>query len=328
MASPLDQPPSGPNQSSAPGVVSQVEQESASPTEAAQAGRSKGVERNVWQRLRGFFRSGQVKTCLLFLPPALLLFTLFVTWPVVEATYYSFFNWNGYGAPSKWVGLENFMRVLNDPIFYHSLFNNLLIVLVSAFIQVPLALALALLISDKSRSSVVFRAIFFLPYILGEIVAGLIWRYMYDGNYGVVAVVYRWFGQEAPQVLATQGWATAALLLVIVWKYFGFHMALLVAGRQGIGEDVLEAAKIDGASRWQTTRRIILPLMRNVAVLSLFFSILGSLQAFAIIVALTDGGPSNSTHSAVSYLYNFGIKRMRVGLAVLSESRYSSSASW
>jgi len=93
---------------------------------------------------------------------------------------------------------------------------------------------------------VIFRAIFLLPYILGEIVAGLIWRYMYDGNYGVVAVVYRWFGQEAPQVLATQGWATAALLLVVVWKYFGFHMALFVAGRQGIGDDVLEAAKKSG----------------------------------------------------------------------------------
>jgi raffinose/stachyose/melibiose transport system permease protein len=265
------------------------------------------------RRLRVFLGSSQMRVCLLFLPPALLLFTLFVTWPVVEAAYYSFFNWNGYGHPSKWIGLENFLRVWNDPIFFHSLFNNLLIVLVSAFIQVPLALALALLISDKSRSSVVFRAIFFLPYILGEIVAGLMWRYMYDGNYGVVAVIYRWFGQEAPEVLATQGWATAALLLVIVWKYFGFHMALFVAGRQGIGDDVLEAAKIDGASRWQTTASVVLPLMRPVVVLSLFFSILGSLQAFAIIVALTDGGPSNSTHSAVSYLYNFGIKRMRVG---------------
>jgi raffinose/stachyose/melibiose transport system permease protein len=254
-----------------------------------------------------------MRACLLFLPPALFIFTLFVTWPVVEAAYYSFFNWNGYGAPTKWVGLDNFLRVWKDPIFHHSLFNNLLIVLISVFIQVPLALGLALLISDKSRSSVIFRAIFFLPYILGEVVAGLIWRYMYDGNYGVVAVVYGWFGWESPQVLATEGWATAALLLVVIWKYFGFHMALFVAGRQGVDDDVLEAAKIDGASRWKTTLHIILPLMRPVVVLSLFFSIIGSLQTFAIIVALTDGGPNNSTHSAVSYLYNFGIKRMRVG---------------
>jgi raffinose/stachyose/melibiose transport system permease protein len=314
MASSLDSASSGRDRSTASTATSQAEENLPSLAKAHQGEVLRGAKPTLGRRLKDFARSSEVRTCLLFLPPALLLFTLFVTWPVVEAAYYSFFNWNGYGAPSKWVGLDNFIRVWNDPIFFHSLFNNLLIILVSACIQVPLALALALMISDKSRSSVVFRAIFFLPYILGEIVAGLIWRYMYDGNYGVVAVVYRWFGQEAPQVLATQGWATAALLLVVVWKYFGFHMALFVAGRQGIGDDVLEAAKIDGASRWQSTWSIVLPLMRPVAVLSLFFSILGSLQAFAIIIALTDGGPSNSTNSAVSYLYNFGIKRMRVGL--------------
>jgi raffinose/stachyose/melibiose transport system permease protein len=313
MASSLDSASSGRDRSTASTATTRAKENLPGLTGARQAGPPGGARPTQRRRLQNFMRSSEVRTCLLFLPPALLLFTLFVTWPVVEAAYYSFFNWNGYGAPSKWVGLDNFIRVWNDPIFYHSLFNNLLIIVVSACIQVPLALALALMISDKSRSSVVFRAIFFLPYILGEIVAGLIWRYMYDGNYGVVAVVYRWFGQEAPQVLATQGWATAALLLVVIWKYFGFHMALFVAGRQGIGDDVLEAAKIDGASRWQSTWSIVLPLMRPVAVLSLFFSILGSLQAFAIIIALTDGGPSNSTNSAVSYLYNFGIKRMRVG---------------
>jgi raffinose/stachyose/melibiose transport system permease protein len=313
MAYPRDPAPQGAKRPPVATVTSPAKKDLSTLAETRQTGQLVAAKPSRSRQLRNFLGSNQVRTCLIFLPPALLLFTLFVTWPVVEAAYYSFFNWNGYGAPSKWVGLDNFLRVWNDPIFYHSLFNNLLIVLVSAFIQVPLALALALLISDKSRSSVIFRAIFFLPYILGEIVAGLIWRYMYDGNYGVVAVIYRWFGQEAPQVLATQGWATAALLVVVVWKYFGFHMALFVAGRQGIGDDVLEAAKIDGANRWQTTLSIVLPLMRPVAVLSLFFSILGSLQAFAIIVALTDGGPSNSTHSAVSYLYNFGIKRMRVG---------------
>ena len=313
MAIPTDPSSSDPKQAPVPTITSQVQADLPSLAEARQLEELLGARPSLWRRLQDFSGSSQMRTCFLFLPPALLLFTLFVTWPVVEAAYYSFFNWNGYGAPSKWIGLENFLRVLNDPIFYHSLFNNLLIVLVSAFIQVPMALALALLISDKSRSSVIFRAIFFLPYILGEIVAGLIWRYIYDGNYGVLAVVYRWFGQQAPEVLATEGWATAALLLVVIWKYFGFHMALFVAGRQGVGDDVLEAAKIDGATRWQSTLSIVLPLMRPVIVLSLFFSILGSLQAFAIIVALTDGGPSNSTHSAVSYLYNFGIKRMRVG---------------
>jgi raffinose/stachyose/melibiose transport system permease protein len=277
-------------------------------------GRGVAIARpSLVQRLKELSGGGQMQALLLFLPPALLLFTLFVTLPVIEAAFYSFFNWNGYGAPTKVIGFENYQRVLQDPIFFRSLLNNVWVVLVSAFIQVPLALWMALLISDKSKASIVFRAIFFLPYILGEVAAGLIWRYMYDGNYGVVALIFHALGQEPPQVLATEGWAEAALLLVVIWKYFGFHMALFIAGRQSVPDDVLESAQIDGATRRQSTFHIVLPLMKPVVILSMFFSILGSLQFFALIIPLTEGGPSNSTHSAVSYLYTFGIKRMRVG---------------
>ena len=265
------------------------------------------------QRLGSSFKSGNLTTCLLFLPPALLLFTLFVILPMLESGWYSFFNWNGYGHLQHWINLDNYIRVLNDPIFGHSLINNLLIVLVSACIQLPIAMWIALLISDRSRNSLIFRAVFFVPYILADVVAGLIWKYLYDGDYGVVAMIYGWFGQQAPFVLARVGWATAAILLVIVWKYFGFHMALFIAGRQGISSEVIESAKIDGASQWQVTRHVVLPMMRPVIVLALFFSILGSLQQFDMIYVLTGGGPLNSSHSAVTYLYTFGIKRMRVG---------------
>jgi len=270
------------------------------------------------QFLRGAktpFKSGLLSTCLLFLPPALLLFTVFVTLPILESGWYSFFNWNGYGQLQlkHWINFDNYIQALTDPIFGHSLINNLYIILVSACIQLPIAMWVALLISDRSRNSLVFRAIFFVPYILADVVAGLIWKYLYDGDYGLVAMVYGWFGQPAPFVLAKVGWATAAILLVIVWKYFGFHMALFIAGRQGIPSDVIESAKIDGASHWQVTRHVVLPMMRPVIVLALFFSILGSLQQFDMIYALTGGGPLNSSHSAVSYLYTFGIKRMRVG---------------
>jgi raffinose/stachyose/melibiose transport system permease protein len=268
---------------------------------------------NIRKRIQGLTYSSSLTAFLIFLPPALVLFTMFVILPVGEASFYSFFNWNGYGSPQKWINLENFVRVLNDPIFGHSLFNNLLVILVSLCIQIPLALWMALLISDRARSSVIFRAIFFVPYILAEVVAGLIWRYMYDGDYGVVAVFYHWFGQEAPHVLGRPGLATAALLVVVVWKYFGFHMALFIAGRQNVSSDVIESARIDGGSRWQITRHIVLPMMRPTIILSVFFSILGSLQLFDLVFVLTGGGPLNTSQSAVSYLYTFGIQRMRVG---------------
>jgi raffinose/stachyose/melibiose transport system permease protein len=267
----------------------------------------------IWKRIQGLSYSSNLTALIIFLPPALLLFTMFVILPVGEASFYSFFNWNGYGSPQKWINLDNFVRVLNDPVFGHSLFNNLLVVLVSLGIQLPLALWMALLISDRTRSSVVFRAIFFVPYILAEVVAGLIWRYMYDGDYGVVAMIYHWFGQEAPHVLGRPGLATAALLVVVVWKYFGFHMALFIAGRQNVSSDVIESARIDGGSRWQITRHIVLPMMRPTIILSVFFSILGSLHLFDLVFVLTGGGPLNTSQSVVSYLYTFGIQRMRVG---------------
>jgi hypothetical protein len=159
------------------------------------------------RRLRQSFKSGQLATCLLFLPPALLLFTLFVIVPILESGWYSFFSWNGYGPVQNWSGFDNYTQVLNDPIFAHSLLNNLFVILVSAFIQLPVAMWIALLISDRTRNSLVFRAIFFLPYILADVVAGLIWKYLYDGDYGLVATIYGWFGQQAPFVLATPGWA-------------------------------------------------------------------------------------------------------------------------
>jgi raffinose/stachyose/melibiose transport system permease protein len=265
------------------------------------------------QKVRAAFKSGQLATCLLFLPPALVLFSVFVILPILGSGWYSFFGWNGYGALRNWVGLDNYQQVLTDPLFAHSLLNNLFVILVSALIQLPVAMWIALLISDRTRNSLVFRAIFFLPYILADVVAGLIWKFLYDGDYGLVAMIYGWFGQQAPFVLATPGWAMAAILLVVVWKYFGFHMALFIAGRQGIPSDVIESAKIDGATHWQVTRHIVLPMMRPVIVLALFFSILGSLQFFDMIIPLTKGGPLNTTHSVVSYLYTFGILRMQVG---------------
>jgi raffinose/stachyose/melibiose transport system permease protein len=266
-----------------------------------------------WLKFGKAMRTGPWPTLALLLPPALLIFTLFVVLPVSQSAYYAFFNWNGYGAPHNWAGFSNFERAFNDPILRNSLINNLLVVAVSAGIQIPIALWLALLVSDPRRSNLVFRAIFFIPYILAEIVVGLIWKYLYDGEYGLVATIGHWFGWRPPFVLALPGWAMAAVLLVVVWKYIGFHLALFIAGRQNVPNDIIESARIDGANRWQVTRHIVLPMMKPVILLSLFFSVLGSFQTFDLIIPLTGGGPLNSTHSMVSYLYTFGIQRMRLG---------------
>jgi len=250
---------------------------------------------------------------LLFLPPALVLFTLLVALPMAEAGWYSFFRWNGYGSPSEFVGLRNFRLLLDNADFRTALLNNGLIIVVSLLVQLPLALGLAVLLADRFRGTNAYRLIFFLPYVLAEIAAGLIWRFVYDGDYGLLTKILGAFGAAAVHVLAEPDTAMSAILIVVVWKYFGFHMILYIAGLQQIDRTLYEAARIDGATAWQTFTRITVPMLGPTIRLSVFFSILGSLQLFDLIMPLTKGGPSNSTHTMVSYLYNFGVTRMQIG---------------
>src|SRR5882757_5228203 len=259
------------------------------------------------------FDSGKLVAALLFLPPALLLFTLFVMMPVVEAAWYSGFNWNGFGSPKNWIGFDNYRFVFDNRAFGLAFRNNILIIVVSLSIQLPLALSLALILARKFRGAVALRMLFFMPYVLAEIATGLIFSFVYDGNYGLLASIWRLFGAEAPHLLASPQTSMPAILIVIVWKYFGFHMMLYIAALQGIDKSLIEAARIDGASRLELLRYIVIPLLYPTIRLSVFFSVIGSLQLFDLIMPLTRGGPADSSNTMVSFLYNFGVMRMRVG---------------
>ncbi|MBB6485452.1 carbohydrate ABC transporter permease [Rhizobium lusitanum] len=257
---------------------------------------------------------GRMPVILLFLPPAVLLFTIFVILPMGEAAWYSLYRWNGYGLPTEFVGLRNFQVLFKNDAFLTSLKNNALIILVSIAIQVPLAIWLATMLANRIRGVVLFRLIFFLPYVLAEVAAGLIWRFVYDGDYGLFAALAHFLDTATPYVLADKDLAMYAVLGVIVWKYFGFHMMLFIAGMQSLDKSVLEAAEIDGATGWQKFRYVTLPLLGSTLRLSVFFAVVGSLQLFDMIMPLTGGGPFNSTQTMVTFLYNFGVTRMQVGL--------------
>lgn len=257
---------------------------------------------------------GRLPVLLMFLPPAILLFTIFVILPMGEAAWYSLYRWNGYGSPEQYVGLRNFQVLFNNAAFTQALWNNGTIILVSILIQIPLAIWLAMMLAHRIVGVVVFRLIFFLPYVLADVAAGLIWRFVYDGDYGLFAALSGFLGVATPYVLADRDLAIYAVLAVIVWKYFGFHMMLFIAGLQSIDKSVLEAAEIDGATGWQKFRHITLPLLGSTVRLSIFFAVIGSLQLFDMIMPLTAGGPSNSTQTMVTFLYTYGVTRMQVGL--------------
>ena len=264
--------------------------------------------------VRRLLADGKLSVVVLFLPPALLLFTLFVVMPVVEAGWYSVFNWNGYGRPTQWVGLANYVAALQTRPFLLALRNNALVIVVSLVVQLPLAMGLAIALSTRFRGAVALRMLFFMPYVLAEIATGLIFSFVYDGEYGLLAGLWRAFGSDdPPRLLASPNTAMLAILIVVVWKYFGFHMMLFIAGLQTIDTSFYEAAEVDGATRLQKFFNITLPLLAPTIRLSVFFSVIGSMQLFDLIMPMTGGGPSNSTQTMVTFLYSFGITRMRVG---------------
>lgn len=258
-------------------------------------------------------RDGRLTTVVLFLPPALLLFTFFVILPLFDAGNYAGYRWSGYGAPEEWIGTRNFEIMVDHSAFQRSLRNTLVVVATSVFIQVPLALLLALLIASKHWSNTMFRLIFFMPFIMAEIATGLMWSFFFDGDFGVTAMISRAFGADPVYPLSDRTWAFPAILFVVVWKYFGFHMMIFIAALQNVPAALTEAAKLDGAKPWQIAWYIKLPLLKPALAVSVFFAVIGSLQLFDLIAPMTGGGPSHTTHTIVSYLYTFGLLRLKVG---------------
>ncbi|MEO9229393.1 MAG: sugar ABC transporter permease [Devosia sp.] len=255
------------------------------------------------------------KTALIFVAPAILLFTLFIVLPIIEAGGASLYNWNGLRAPSpdKFIGLGNFQQLLGNKTFQRALGNTGLLIAASLLIQLPMALGMAALLGGRRWGSVTFRMIFFLPFILAEVAAGLIFHYIFDGDVGLISVVGQLFGTGPIALLADPNLAIIGILVAATWKYFGFHMMLYIAGMQAIDKSLYEAAEIDGANALQRFIHITVPGIATTIRLSIFFAILGCLQFFDLVVPLTGGGPLNGSHTIVSFLYYFGIGRMRVG---------------
>ena len=265
------------------------------------------------RRRNRFAERNSLVALLLFVPPSLIIFVAFFVLPMIDAASFSFFDWSGYGPMTDFVGLKNYWLVLEHRNFLTSVRNSLLVVAVSLAIQLPLALWCALALVEKGWGINALRLLFFVPYMLAEVAAGLIWRFVYDGDYGLVSSVGHGLGFDPPFVLASKVWVLPAIMTVIVWKYFGFHMMIYIAGLQSIPHEVVEAARLDGVTRGQIIRHIKIPMIWSSIVVSMFFAIVGALQLFDIIIPLTNGGPNNSTHTIVTFLYQFGVRRLQYG---------------
>ena len=239
--------------------------------------------------------------------PAILVFVAFVIFPVVLAAYYGFYKWKGYGAPTNFVGLENYKTILQDSSFHDALLHNGMIVVLSLIFQGPIALGFALMLNQKIRGRSVIRLLIFVPFVISEVIVGTGWSLLLqvsgavNGSLDAIGL-----GSLKQDWLANPKLAIWSLMIILTWKYIGFAVILFMAGMQNIPDELSEAAAVDGASYWQIQRRITVPLLAPTVRIWGFLSIIGALQLFDLVyiiwgqyVASTAGTSTMVTYMVV-----------------------------
>jgi raffinose/stachyose/melibiose transport system permease protein len=254
-------------------------------------------------------------TIFLFLLPAIVLFLVFVVYPILQSVYYSLFNWKGFGPAVDFVGIENYKNILSDKVFLRALKNGLLIILFSLTFQLPLSLLLAILVGRDLPGRVFFRTVFFMPYVLSEVITALMWLFIYnpDPERGFINALVVFFGGSAQTWLASTDLVMPAIFVALTWKYFGFHMLLYLTGLQNIPQEVEEAGRMDGANAFQSFFYITLPLLASTIRTTVYLSVLGSIQQFILVWIMTKGGPVNASETLATYMYRFGFVRFQLG---------------
>jgi ABC-type sugar transport system permease subunit len=246
----------------------------------------------------------------MFIVPALVLFAVFNFYPLLRTFQLSFFQWNGIDAHMTFVGFAQYKHILfNNPIFWKSMLNAGYITVLSLTLQNGLALLLALLVNRQIRGENIYRTVFFLPPVLSGVVVGLIWKFVYDGNHGILN--YFLVNNLGLVQFTDFAWlseiktALSSVAVVHMWKGFGYGFIILLAGLQTIPQELYEAAEVDGADAWQQFKCITAPLLIPVFTLVSILTILGSMQIFDLIYSMTRGGPAGYTHVPITKIYEY-----------------------
>ncbi|PIP11690.1 MAG: sugar ABC transporter permease [bacterium (Candidatus Stahlbacteria) CG23_combo_of_CG06-09_8_20_14_all_40_9] len=251
----------------------------------------------------------------LFIAPSLVLFFVFCFIPIIAAFFASLTDWGLGGA--SFVGFGNYVELARDPLFSRSLKNTFYFTFVGVPLSVLSGLATAILLnSSLVRIKTLFRTGFFLPVVTNLVACGVVWRWLYNPQYGVIKWFLEIFHISSPNWLGDPKWAMPAIILMAIWRNFGYSMVIFLAGLQAIPRRFYEAAIIDGADSFKSFLHITLPLLKPTTVFVCIITTIGYFQLFAEPYIMTNqGGPVNSTLSVVLYLYKNGFKFFRFGYA-------------
>jgi multiple sugar transport system permease protein len=255
-----------------------------------------------------------------FLAPALSLIAVFFLLPILAGLLLSFTDFDLYsiGAPrtARFVGLSNYRALLGGGEFWQALRNTLYFVIVGGPLTVAVSLGAALLLSTPGlRLRGLFRTIYFAPVVTTMVAVAIVWRYLYHPHYGLLNYALGWLGLGAIDWLGDPRWAMPAIVLLAVWKGFGYNMLIFVAGLQSIPEERYEAAAVDGAGSWQRFRAVTLPGLGPVFLFVAVTTMIGYFQLFAEPYVMTQGGPVGATRSLVLFMYEEGFRWWRLGTA-------------
>ncbi|WP_333834823.1 carbohydrate ABC transporter permease [Rubrimonas sp.] len=251
----------------------------------------------------------------LFLTPFFVIFGLFWIFPIAASVYYSMTEWRGI-TPPVFIGVGNYLALINSPRFHRALGNTLVLAFFYVLVSNILALSLALLLNTGwMRFKQLFRTAFFLPMTISIVVSAVIFQLIYAGDIGLIAKALSAFGLRGPIWLQEEGWATAAIIMLRVWRTLGYYTLIYLAGLQTVSGDLREAAIIDGARPWQVTWFITLPSIRPVILFCVVISTISGLEMFDEVMILTQGGPADSTLTVAVYLYQQGFQFLQLGHA-------------
>lgn len=299
---------------------------SAAPLTASEAGRSPGDGTGSGRRRRGRRAAAEARAGILLSLPFVVLFTVFIAWPVLQSMFMSFTDMRISDIRSpfsvNFVGLENYLTAFEDPVFRRAALNTGVFVLIGVPLTIIAGLAAALALNQGvMRLRGVFRMGFYTPVVTSIVAVAVVWRFLLRPDNGLVNTVLGWVGIDGPNWLGDERTALLSLIVMAVWRNFGTSMVIFLAGLQAVDRGLHEAAALDGANAWQRFRNITIPSIRPTLLFVLVTTSIGYLQFFEEPFVMTGGGPLNSTISASMYTYNqfgFGNYGMAGAMAYLT----------
>lgn len=253
-------------------------------------------------------------TILLFVAVPMLIYVFFALIPILYNIYISLFDTNLL-TPGKFVGLKNYARLLKDTTFLRALRNNIFLVIGSLAAHMGLGLFFANAIFQKVKGSKFFQSVFFLPSVICGVAVGLIWTFVYHGNYGLLNAFLKLIGQgDLQQVwLSNKNLALICIIVVVMWQWVGYHVVIQLAAMRNIPQELYEAAQLDGASEWQQFKNITVPLIRPILKVDAVLIITGALKYYDLVAVMTNGGPNHATEVMSTYMYYEAFNVLKFG---------------